>query len=102
VLSYPSEYTYGYAMSPATVMNNLPDLSKLVYAQTDPSVFPPVTMESGTQDYTVSIESVRSFVSILQDGGVRVQFIERNGGHDWNFWPVCLEKALVKIGESFK
>lgn len=97
VLAHPSEYTYGYAMSPATQ-----DLDQLAYAQTDPLNVPRITVESGTQDYTVSIESVRTFVSALQNAQIRVEFIERSGGHDWNFWPVCLKKALVKIGESFQ
>ena len=97
-LKYPEKFKYAYAMSPATEENTFGALASLH----DPSYYPPITIESGTQDYTVRIEGVRSCVNMLRMCGLSVDFIERDGGHDWNFWPVCLEKALVKIGESFK
>ena len=97
-LKYPEKYTYSYAMSPASDLASFQAFA----AAKDPMSFPPITVESGTQDYTVGIESVRSLVSMLQSIGLRCEFIERSGGHDWNFWPVCLQKALVKVGDSFK
>ena len=99
VLKYPSKYTYGYAMSPATDADGSVALIK---AQSSPSVFPPITIESGTTDWTIPIQGVRDYVQVLKDNGVDVKFIERSGGHDWGFWPVCLQKALVAIGETFK
>ena len=97
-LRYPEKYTYGYAMSPATDEGTFSALIALH----DPSAFPPLTVESGTQDYTVSIQSVRSAVELMQGAGLRCEFIERPGGHTWSFWQICLEKALVKCGDSFR
>ena len=99
VLNHPGKFTFGYAMSPAT---DLEGFEKLVTAQASPSVFPPIVLESGTQDYTVSIASVKDFSAMITKHNVKHEMIERDGGHDWAFWPVCLEKALKKIGESFK
>lgn len=98
VLKYPEKYTYGYAMSPASDLNSF---SQLAVAHS-PSEFPLITIESGTGDQTVSIQSVRNCVEVLRERGLEIDFIERSGGHDWKFWPVCLEKALVAIGETFK
>ena len=98
-LKYPDMFLYGYAMSPATDVSSF---RELIVAQTDRSVFPYFTLESGTNDYTVSIESVRACDELLTGYELPHRFIERSGGHDWNFWPVCLEKALVEIGKSFK
>lgn len=98
-LKYPKMFLYGYAMSPASDVRTM---SSLISAQTDKSVFPYLTLESGTQDYTVSIESVRNCDQLLMSYDIPHQFIERAGGHDWNFWPECLKKALVAIGNSFK
>ncbi len=100
VLNHPDKFTYGYAMSPATSYGSV-SLESLVEAQSSPAVFPGITVESGTEDFTVSIATVREFVQMLDSHGVKNEFIERSGGHDWNFWPVCLEKALKKIGEFF-
>jgi enterochelin esterase-like enzyme len=101
-LKYPKMFKYGYAMSPATGIDGLPvSLRDLISKQSSTSVFPFITLESGTQDYTVGIQSVRDCDELLTSYDVRHHFIERNGGHDWKFWPVCLEKALVEIGKSF-
>jgi len=101
VLNHPDKFTYGYAMSPATSYGSV-SLESLVKAQSNPGVFPGITLESGTEDFVVSIASVRAFDAMLTTNGVKHELIERSGGHDWNFWPVCLSKALVKIGETFK
>lgn len=102
-LKYPTMFTYGYAMSPATSLSWYPvSLGNLISAQPDKSVFPFITLESGTQDYTVSIESVRNCDQLLSSYELSHHFIERAGGHDWNFWPECLKKALIEIGNSFK
>jgi len=96
-LKYPDKFKYAYAMSPASDLNGFRALAMMH----EPSELPRMTVESGTQDYTVSIDSVRQLVDMLHECGVSCDFIERGGGHDWNFWPVCLKKALVKIGETF-
>lgn len=97
-LKYPDKFTYAYAMSPAADLNAF----RILATAHDPSEYPPFTVESGTQDYTVGIEGVRELADMLISCGLRCEFIERPGGHDWNFWPVCLEKALVKVGKSFE
>ena len=101
-LKYPKMFKYGYAMSPATGIDGLPvSLRDLISKQSSTSVFPFITLESGIQDYTVGIQSVRDCDELLTSYDVKHHFIERSGGHDWKFWPVCLEKALVEIGKSF-
>lgn len=105
-LKYPAKFKYAYAMSPATdevvtLPDYVPTLASLSQAH-DPSEYPPFTLESGTQDYIVRIQYVSNMADIMKSNGLKCDFIERSGGHDWNFWPVCLKKALVKIGESFK
>ena len=101
-LKYPEMFKYGYAMSPATGIDGLPvSLRDLISKQSSTSVFPFITLESGIQDYTVGIQSVRDCDELLTSYDVKHHFIERSGGHDWKFWPVCLEKALVEIGKSF-
>jgi S-formylglutathione hydrolase FrmB len=99
VLKYPKKYTYGYAMSPATDADGSVALIK---EQSSLSVFPPITIESGLSDWTIPIQNVRDYVQVLRDNGLNPKFIERSGGHDWAFWPVCLQKALVAVGETFK
>ena len=96
-LKYPEKFKYAYAMSPASDLEGF----RVLASKLNPSDYPPITVESGSQDYTVPISSVRSLVDILHECGLNCDFIERDGGHDWNFWPVCLRKALVKIGETF-
>ena len=98
-LKYPTKFTYGYAMSPATDADGSVALIK---EQSDPSVFPPITIESGTTDWTIPIAGVREYVAVLKENGVAVNFIERSGGHDWSFWPVCFQKALEAVGKTFK
>jgi S-formylglutathione hydrolase FrmB len=102
-LKYPDKFLYGYAMSPATGLSWLPvTLQDLITVQSDPAVFPYITLESGTQDMTVGIESVRDCDQLLTAYDVRHSFIERDGGHDWKFWPECLRKALKEIEKYFK
>ena len=97
-LKYPDLFTYGYAMSPASDLAGF----RVLAAAHEAYVYPKLTIESGTQDGTVKIEGVRELAQMLVSSGLQCDFIERSGGHDWKFWQVCLEKALVKIGNSFK
>lgn len=97
-LKYPDLYTYGYAMSPVSDLSGF----RVLATARESSEYPRLTIESGTQDNTVKIEGVRELAQMLTSCGLACDFIERSGGHDWYFWPVCLEKALVKIGQSFK
>lgn len=98
VLKYPTKFNYGYAMSPATD----PDGFKaLIDEQSDKKVFPPITMESGLKDGTIPIADVKNCANLLKENGLNCEYIERSGGHDWGFWPVCLEKALVKVSQYF-
>lgn len=96
VLAHPGSFVCGYAMSPATGS----ELEKEMAAHPDPTVFPPIWVESGKQDVVVSYASVEEFVRKMDDYGIGNEFIGRDGGHDWGFWSACLPKALAKTGEE--
>ena len=97
-LKYPDKYTYAYAMSPAV----FGDMTGLVDAQADKSVFPGFTIEVGNQDSSVDNAASRKLADYMREKGLSVEFIARDGIHYWNFWQECLPKALIKVGESFK
>lgn len=94
-LKYPSKFTYAYAMSPAADQS----MANMV---TDVSALPGITIETGEQDGTTKLSSIRPFVNAMAKKGVEIDFIVRDGTHDWAFWQGCLPKALIKVGESFK
>ena len=96
-LKYPEKFTYGYAMSPLTV-----DLfSSLIDAKPDKKVFPPFTIEVGTEDTTVDNAASEKLANYMNANGLKCEWISRAGIHYWNFWQECLPKALKKVGESF-
>jgi S-formylglutathione hydrolase FrmB len=98
-LKYPGKFTYAYAMSPASWES----LKDYVSSATDKSAFPPFTIEVGNQDASgVDNELSKSIADYMKENGLTVEFIARDGQHDWTFWKECLPKALKKIGESFK
>lgn len=100
---HPDMFTVMYAMSPATGLMGEPSptLSSLV-SSADVSKLPKITIETGTDDITVSLASVQSFVNKLKSNKIQHDFITREGGHDWAFWQICLPKALKMAGDSFK
>ena len=98
-LKYPQKFTYAYSMSPAS---NYDTFAWLVDAQTDKSIFPAFTIEVGNQDGTVNNEETKKCADYMSSKGLQVEYIARDGQHEWGFWRVCLEKALKKVGESFK
>lgn len=63
--------------------------------------FPPFVMECGTEDQLVfpMNEEVHTW---LETAGFVHTYITREGVHDWDFWQVCLPKALHFAGENFK
>jgi len=93
----PQLFTYIYACSPATGFG-LDALAKTV----DPSSLPKITIETGTEDTTVSYASVLEFTKIMDDSGISYNLIARSGGHTWPFWTACLTTMLPAIGNSFK
>lgn len=97
-LKYPEKFTYAYAMSPAVSG----DMTALVDAQTDKSVFPAFTFEVGNQDTTVDNAGTKKLSDYMSSKGLTVEYIARDGIHYWDFWKQCLPKALQKAGESFK
>lgn len=98
-LTYPSKFTYAYAMSPASSY----DLFKwAVDQQSNKSVFPPFSIEVGNQDTTVGNDETKRCADYMASQGITVEYIARDGGHTWDFWRACLPKALQKAGESFK
>jgi enterochelin esterase-like enzyme len=100
---HPDMFTAMYAMSPATSAfgEPYPSLVSLV-STADVSKLPKLTIETGTDDTTVSLSSVQSFVNKLKTNNIPHDFITRPGGHDWQFWQECLPKALKLAGDTFK
>ena len=99
-LKYPKRFTYAYAMSPVTEIVG-DELMKYVSDQPDKSVFPPFTIEVGTQDAVLDNEDARELYKMLNENGLRCEWVERSGGHTWEFWKGCLPNALKKAGDSF-
>ena len=94
-LKYPKKFTYAYAMSPAAN-------ATMAAMVSDVSVLPGITIETGEQDGTTKLVDIKPFVDAMNKKGVEIDFIVRDGTHDWPFWQGCLPKALVKIGNTFK
>jgi len=97
-LKYPAKFTYAYAMSPAVDVNSF---KALIDAQSDKKVFPPFTIEVGTEDTTVNNADAETVANYMKEKGLTCEWIARSGIHYWNFWQECLPKALKKAGESF-
>ena len=94
-LKYPSKFLYAYAMSPAADAS----MAQMV---SGPEGLPGITVETGEQDQTTKLASIRPFVNAMKNKGVEIEFIVRDGTHDWPFWQGCLPKALIKMGQAFK
>ncbi len=106
-LKYPEKFTYAYPMSPAAKMWSL-DPKDFIGKQTDMSVFPPFTFEVGSNDGTVgyNVDS-KNLYNYMKSKGIPCEWDEWTtgnlwGDHIWEFWQVCLPKALAKVGDSFK
>ena len=97
-LKYPKKFTYAYAMSPATDFGSF---TAFIDAQSDKKVFPPFTIEVGTEDTTVNNDDSQKVADYMKASGMTCEWIARPGIHYWNFWQECLPKALKKAGESF-
>lgn len=97
-LKYPRKFTYAYAMSPATAVT----FTAFIDAQADKKVFPPFTIEVGTEDGTVNNTDSETLATYMKDQGMTCEWISRPGTHDWKFWQECLPKTLKRVGESFK
>lgn len=97
-LNHPGLFLYAYAMSPAVMS----DMKSLVDAQADKRIFPGFTVEVGNQDMVVDNAGAKDLADYMEGQGLHVEYIARDGTHDWNFWQECLPKALQKAGESFK
>ncbi len=89
------QYSSGYAMSGAFTVGGAPSLSSLIsgYSAAVRASLPPFTMECGTED-SVVISMNTSFHSTLNQYNVAHEYITRSGSHTWDFWKVCLPKAL--------
>ena len=100
---HPDMFTAMYAMSPATSTWGEPSPTLMDLASNaDVSKLPKITIETGTEDSTVSLASVQTFVNKLKANNIPHDFITRPGGHDWSFWQECLPKALKLAGDTFK
>lgn len=96
-LKYPEKFTYGYAMSPSISGW----FTEFIDARADKSVFPPFTFEVGEQDTIVDNKASKAIADYMISNGLDVEWISREGRHNWTFWPDCLSKALIVIGKSF-
>ena len=101
-LSRPGFFTYGYAMSPATGLSWFDISLEDILKDADVTKLPMITLESGTQDGTVGIDSVDACDELLTRYNVRHNYVRRSGEHVWTFWNECLPKALKAIGGTFK
>lgn len=97
-LKNPRKFTCAYAMSPATADT----FTAFIDAQADKKVFPPFTIEVGTEDATVDNAVSEVLATYMKEHGLTCEWISRAGTHDWKFWQECLPKTLKRVGESFK
>ena len=92
-------FSYVYAMSSVIGESELTDMGSIV-TNYQPSVLPGITLECGDRDYFTYDN--REFSAQLTQLGIAHEHIERNGGHDWEFWSACTPKMLRKVGELFR
>lgn len=108
-LTYPDKFTYAYAMSPAACVDwpgfgtivTLDDMKAKAASLEGLSVRPDFTIEVGNQDTTVDNAKSKELSDAINEAA-HCEWIARDGIHYWTFWPDCLAKALVKIGNTFK
>lgn len=95
-IAHPDMYCCAYACSPATgdILKNM------IEAMEDTSKLPSITIETGSEDYTVGSQP-KDFHDFLVEKGIEHEWILRSGTHDWKFWQECLPKVLDKAGQSF-
>ena len=79
--------------------SELTDMGSIV-TNYQPSVLPGITLECGDRDYFTYDN--RDFSAQLTQLGIAHEHIERNGGHDWEFWSACTPKMLRKVGGLFR
>lgn len=53
---------------------------------------PKLFLTCGTEDHL--IEANRSFRDFCQENGVDITWYEGPGGHEWDFWDLCIKKTL--------
>ena len=92
-------FSYVYAMSSVIGESELTDMGSIV-TNYQPSVLPGITLECGDRDYFTYDN--RDFSAQLTQLGIAHEHIERNGGHDWEFWSACTPKMLRKVGGLFR
>ena len=92
-------FSYVYAMSSVIGESGLTGMGRIV-TNYQPSVLPGITLECGDRDYFTYDN--RDFSAQLTQLGIAHEHIERNGGHDWEFWSACTPKMLRKVGGLFR
>ena len=92
-------FSYVYAMSSVIGESGLTGMGSIV-TNYQPSVLPGITLECGDRDYFTYDN--RDFSAQLTQLGIAHEHIERNGGHDWEFWSACTPKMLRKVGGLFR
>ena len=92
-------FSYVYAISSVIGESGLTGMGSIV-TNYQPSVLPGITLECGDRDYFTYDN--RDFSAQLTQLGIAHEHIERNGGHDWEFWSACTPKMLRKVGGLFR
>jgi len=98
-LLHPEMFRYAYGCSPAVGVSSesIPSLSEMVDKVSDPNAIPHITLESGEDDYVVSLSSVKTFCNFLKGKGISYDLLTREGAHDWTFWKACTPKIVRKV-----
>ena len=98
-LGEPDKFCYAYACSAAIEMAGMPSIYSLA-RNADPTSLPGITLEMGTEDWVTG--NGEEFHNIMNEEGIKHEYIARTGVHDWKFWQECLPKILKRCGETFK
>jgi len=89
---------FGTADDPRREQNDVFSLARAA----DPAQLPYIYLDCGAQDSFLGIN--RRFANLLQSRGIRYEYHELPGGHEWQYWdgrlPTVLDVARSKIQES--
>lgn len=99
---HPELFCAAFAMSAVFELGNTaPDLKMIIEDKLKSNAtFPAFTMECGTEDFLYS--SNQTFDLFLSSKNISHLYTTRPGAHDWNFWKVCLPKALKLASDNFQ
>ncbi len=103
-LSHPDMFCHVYACSAAISIPGTPSIQTYIsnaYKNSEIDKLPGLTLEMGSQDWTVPPSSNEEFVKFCNGYKIPSEYITRGGGHDWVFWNACAPKIIAKVGAIF-